>query len=447
MEIGDIMINTSLRDLIAPSFYELHNDIKHNRYTFYWLAGGRGSTKSSFVSIEIILNMMKYKDANTVILRKVKDTLRNSVYEQIKWSIEKLHVESYWRGTVSPLEFTYIPTGQKILFNGLDDPLKIKSMMVSKGYIKYAWFEEGTEFAGMEEIRNVLQSLLRGGENQVVFLSYNPPQSIRNWANQEITIDRADRKIHKSDYTTVPSHWLGTKFIIEAEHLKKVNEKAYNHEYLGEVTGTGGEIFKNVTIRTITNEEIAEFDQIRRAMDYGYSVDPFAYNTMHYDKKHKRLYIFFEINKVNLSNAAAVVLIKVENINNREIIADSAEPKSIDEMIDLGLRVKKAKKGPDSVEYGIKFLQDLEEIIVDNDRCPNTAREFLNYELEKDHNGNFKAKFPDKNNHHLDAIRYALSEDMPLEMKAKGTYDWYAKQAIEMKIKLEEEKRKGKLPM
>lgn len=440
------MLTTSLKDLIAPSFYGLHNDIKNNRYTFYWLAGGRGSTKSSFVGIEIILNMMKDKESNAVVLRKVKDTLRNSVYEQIKWSIEKLNVAAYWRGTVSPLEFTYIPTGQKILFNGLDDPLKIKSMKVSKGYIKFAWFEEGTEFAGMEEIRNVIQSLLRGGEDQVVFLSYNPPQSIRNWANQEVTINRYDRKIHKSDYTTVPAHWLGTKFIIEAEHLKKVNEKAYNHEYLGEVTGTGGEIFKNVTIRTITNEEIELFDQIRRGMDFGYTVDPFAYNTMHYDRKRKHLYIFFEIDKINLSNSKAVRMIEAENIGNKEILADCADPKSIDEMKDLGLRVKGAKKSADSVEYGVKFLQDLEEIIVDNDSCPNTAREFLNYELEKDHNGNFKAKFPDKNNHHLDAIRYALSEDMPLEMKAKGTYDWYAKQAVEMKAKIEEKKKK-KLPV
>lgn len=291
--------------------------------------------------------------------------------------------------------------------------------------------EEVDEFNGVEEIRMINQSLIRGGEKFAVFYTYNPPKSVRNWVNQEVSIKRFDRKVHHSNYLSVPPKWLGERFLIEAEHLKQTNEASYNHEYLGEVTGTGGEIFTNVKIRTISDEEIATFDRIRRGIDWGYAIDPFHYGTMHYDKTRKRLYIFFEIHKVGLSNRAAAELIKAENTLNQQITCDSAEPKSIADMKDHGLKVKGAKKGPDSVEYGIKFLQDLEEIVIDGERCPNTAREFSNYELEKDNNGNFKSKYPDKDNHSVDMARYALEDDMKnkdikvkLDMDLKQESHW-----------------------
>lgn len=406
------MKKIKLSELIAPSFYELHNDIKNNRYTHYWLKGGRGSTKSSFISIEIILGMMKNPGTHAVALRKVGVNLKDSVYEQLLWAIEKLGVSEYWTARLSPLELIYIPTGQRILFRGADKPKKIKSIKVKSGYIRYVWYEEVDEFNGMEEIRIINQSLLRGGDKFDVFYSFNPPDSQRNWVNNEVTREYPDRKVHHSTYLTVPKEWLGEQFFIEAEHLKKVNEKAYRHEYLGEVTGTGGEVFTNVTIRKITDDEISKFDRIRRGIDFGYAVDPFAYVVMHFDKTRRRLYIFHEIYKVGLSNRKAAELIKKENTNNGLIVADSAEPKSIAELREYGLKIVGARKGPDSVDYGIKFLQDLEEIVIDSERCPNTAREFLNYELEKDKDGNFKAEFPDKNNHTIDAVRYALEDDM-----------------------------------
>ena len=406
------MAKVKLSELISPSFYEMHKDIKNNRYTHYWLKGGRGSTKSSFVSIEIILGIMKDPNANAVVLRKVKETIKDSVFEQLIWAIEKLKVSEYWDIKHNPMELIYIPTGQKILFRGADKPRKIKSIKVSRGYVKFMWYEEVDEFNGVEEIRIINQSLMRGGKEFVVFYTYNPPNRNNAWVNEEILIERHDRKVHHSTYLTVPKEWLGEQFFIEAEHLKKVNERAYRHEYLGEVTGIGGEVFTNVTIRKITDDEISRFDRIKRGMDFGYAVDPFAYVVMHYDKTRRRLYIFYEIYKVGLSNRKAAELIKKENTNNGLIVADSAEPKSIAELKEYGLRVKGAKKGPDSVDYGIKFLQDLEEIVIDRERCPNAAREFLNYELEKDKDGNFKAGFPDKNNHIIDAVRYALEDDM-----------------------------------
>lgn len=406
-----------LTELIAPSFYKVHHDIKQDKHTHYWFKGGRGSTKSSFIGTEIPLNMMKDAEkgiySNAVIFRRVKEVLRSSVFEQILWSIEKLGVTSKWKISYSPLKLTYIPTGQEILFRGADNPKKVKSIKVSKGYIKYIWFEEVDEFENYDKIRNINQSLMRGGPKFFVFYSFNPPESQRNWANMEVLDERTDKYVHHSDYRSVPKDWLGEQFIIEAEHLKKVNITKYEHDYLGAVTGTGGEVFLNVTIRKITDEEISNFDRIKRGLDWGYAQDPFAYIVMHYDKTRKRLYIFKEIYQTRLSNSKAAEKIKQLDPNSKTIIADSAEPKSIKDLKDLGLKVRGAKKGPDSVDYGIKFLsEEIEEIIIDSDRCPNAAREFLGYETEKDKDGNFKGEYPDKNNHTIDAARYAMEDEI-----------------------------------
>ena len=401
-----------LDTLIAPSFYTVHNDIKKKRHTHYWLKGGRGSTKSSFISIEIIFGMMQDPKANALAMRKVGVNLKDSVYEQLLWAIEALGVGHLWQEKQSPLQLIYKPTGQKILFRGADEPRKIKSTKFRKGYCKYIWYEEVDEFSGMEEIRTINQSLMRGGDRFFVFYSFNPPKSQRNWVNTEILELRPDKLVHHSTYLSVPREWLGEQFIVEAEHLRKVKPEQYQHEYMGEVIGTGAEVFQNLTLRTISDEEISRFDRIARGLDWGYASDPLHYTVNHYDKTRRRLYIFYEIHKVGLSNRKAAELIKAENKYNREIVCDSAEPKSIAEMHEYGMRVIGAKKGVDSVEYGIKWLQDLEGIIIDPLRCPHTAKEFNEYELEKDKYGEFKAGFPDKNNHSIDATRYSRETEM-----------------------------------
>lgn len=414
--ISKVMQMVKLKELIAPSFYQIHQYLKQCRYTHYWLKGGRGSTKSSFISLEVILGIMKDTQANAVVLRKVGQTLQGSVYEQLQWAVSVLGVEGYWVSKLSPLEMKYVADGRenKIVFRGADKPKKIKSTKFRKGYCKYIWYEEVDEFGGMEEIRTINQSLLRGGSDFVVFYSYNPPQSQSNWVNEEILKQRDDRLVHHSTYLTVPPEWLGQQFLIEAEHLKAVKPQAYQHEYMGEVTGTGGEVFTNLTLREITDSEISHFDHIARGIDWGYAADPFHYTVNHYDKTRRRLYIFYEIQMLKLSNRKAAELVKAENKRNKLIVCDSAEPKSIAEMLAYNLKVLGAKKGADSVEYGIKWLQDLEEIVIDPKRCPNTAREFLEYELEKDANGNFKGHFPDKNNHSIDAVRYSREFDMKI---------------------------------
>lgn len=409
-----------LSEIIAPSFVGLHIDVKNEGHTHYWLKGGRGSAKSSFASIEIILGMTKNPDANAVCIRKVGLYLKDSVYEQLAWAIDKLGVTELWQLKKSPLEMIYIPTGQRILFRGADKPMKLKSTKVRKGYIRYIWYEEVAEFNGMEEIRTINQSLMRGGGKFTVFYTYNPPKSQRSWVNKEVELVQEGKKVHHSTYLTVPREWLGDKFIDEAEHLKKTKPESYAHEYLGEVTGTGGTVFPNVKLERITAEEIKEFDKIRRGIDFGYAADPFVYLICHFDVKRKKLYIFDEIYKRGLSNARAADMIKAKGNYSQAVICDSAEPKSIAELRGYGLRVRGAKKGPDSVEYGVKFLQSLEEIIIDPSRCPYSAEEFYNYELEPvaGEDNEFKDGYPDKNNHAIDAARYALEDDISMR-KAK----------------------------
>ena len=281
--------------LIAPSFYGVHHDIKMGKHTHYWFKGGRGSTKSTFISIEIILGIKKDAAANALVLRKVGVNLKDSVYEQLLWAIEALGISDEWKAKLSPLELIYIPTGQKILFRGADEPKKIKSTKFRRGYCKYIWYEELDEFAGMQEVRTINQSLMRGGSEFFVFYSYNPPRSQSNWVNQEILHVMPTRKIHQSDYRSVPAEWLGEAFLQEAEYLKQVNEKASRHEYLGEVVGTGGMVFDNVELRAITDEEKDAFDRIYNGLDWGYYPDPWAFNQMHYDAARRVLYIFGEL--------------------------------------------------------------------------------------------------------------------------------------------------------
>ncbi len=407
-----------LKDIIAPSFYEIHKEIKQELKTHYWLKGGRGSTKSSFISIEIILGMMRDAKngimSNALIIRRVKDTIEGSVFEQMVWAIDKLGVMNEWKVKLSPLRLIYIPTGQQVLFKGADKPKKLKSTKVSKGWIKYIWYEEVDEFENYDKIRNINQSLMRGGPNFLVFYSFNPPESQRNWTNMEVLDERADKIVHHSTYLTVPRDWLGEQFIIEAEHLKATKPTKYEHDYLGEVTGTGLEVFTNVTIRKIDDDEIKIFDRIRQGLDFGYGADPLSFTLCHYDKKRKRLFIYGEVYKCKLGNSKAVEEISNVGFNNKTIIADSAEPRTISEFKKLGLiKIRGAKKGPDSVEHGVKFLsEEIEEIIIDPERAPNHKREFLGYELEVDSQGNPKGEYPDKNNHTIDSTRYALEDDM-----------------------------------
>ncbi len=405
-------MEVALDTLIAPNFYDLHKDLKKDLYDEVWLKGGRGSCKSTFASIEIILGMLKDEDANAVICRRYQNELRDTVFGQFEWTIARMGLSHLFICQVSPMQIIYEKTGQKIVFKGADNPRKMKSINLGKGYIKYAWFEELDQFASFSEIRNIIQSLFRGeGEQRVLFFSYNPPKSGRSWVNQECKTRRKKRHVHHSDYRDVPKDWLGQRFLVEARHLKRANRTAYDHEYLGLEVGTGLEVFNNVDVEwVLTAEESSRFENIKQGLDFGYAAHPLCFNRMHFDKTRRCLYVFGEISGVGLLNRKFAELSK--EYHDTLTIADSAEPKSIDELAELGMFIRGAVKGPGSVEHGIKFLQELEHIYIDAEACPRAANEFTNYSLEKDRNGEIKPKFPDKDNHSIDDIRYALEDDM-----------------------------------
>ena len=400
-----------LSNIIAPHFWDLHQDIKRHGHTYYWLEGGRGSTKSSDVSVEIPQLLIKNPECHAVVLRKIGNTIKNSVYPQMQWGIDALGLTDKFRFKTSPHEITYKKTGQKILFFGVDDPQKIKSIKLPFGYVGVCWIEELDQFTGMEEIRNLNQSLLRGGPVFWEFCSFNPPKSQNNWVNEEKLFDDPDRLVHHSTYLGVPREWLGDRFFEDAEKLKARNETAYRHEYLGEVTGTGGAVFENVEDMAMSDEMISQFDRRYYGLDFGFAVDPLAYVAMHYDAKREDLYIFDELYRQKMTNSQAAKVIKFR-ISGGRILADAAEPKSIAEMSDYGLRISGARKGPDSVDFGMRWLQNRAHIYIDKRRCPNTYKEFVAYEYERNKDGQFISAYPDANNHSIDAVRYGLSEVM-----------------------------------
>lgn len=399
-----------LSSIIAPAFYQVHWDIVEGKHTYYDLYGGRGSAKSSFIGTEIPLGIMEDPDANGLIFRKVASTIGSSVFEQVLWGIDELGVRDLWKATTSPYKLTYKPTGQVILFRGLDKAKKMKSVKVSHGYFKYLWFEELDEFAGEEEIRSVQQSVLRGGPKYVVFKSFNPPISKSNWANQYVLTPKRDALRHKSCYTQVPPDWLGQQFFDDAEDLKQSNPRAYEHEYLGNAVGTGGEVFENLSIREITAEERSHFDNIFMGIDWGWYPDPFHWSKMHYDSTRKILYIYDEYRANKESNAVTWnALVMLKGVTGSDLItADSAEPKSVSDYREYGSLCRGAIKGPDSIRYGIKWLQSLKAIVIDPITCPETAREFSGYEYERTADGEIMSGYPDENNHSIDSVRYAM---------------------------------------
>ena len=405
-----------LSKCIGKAFYSVHKDIQSGNHTYYDLTGGRGSLKSSFVSIEIIYSMMKKENKNkhAVIYRKVGDTLETSVFSQIEWAVDILGVSHLWKLTKSPMRAEYLPTGQKIIFKGLDKAAKSKSIKVPFGYIGYLWFEEFDEFAGEEEIRKVQQSVVRGGNDFVVFKSMNPPKSRQNWANDYIEKEklRKDTLVSQTTYLTSQKEWLGQQFIDDAEWLKMVNPKAYEHEYMGIPVGTGTEVFDNLEIRQITDEEISRFSNLYRGVDWGWFPDPFHYGCMHYDSARMTLYIFeeFRTNKMRNSETAEVIKDKFGLTRYDIVTCDSAEPKSVSDYRTYGINARSAEKGRDSVRYGMKWLQSLVKIVIDPIRCPNTAEEFKKYEYELDKDGNATSVYPDKDNHSIDAVRYGLEQ-------------------------------------
>ena len=413
---------------IAPVYMPLHEDIQASQHQYINLPGGRGSGKSSFISLEIVNGIMRDSTGNSsaIVFRRTANTMRDSVYSQVAWAIDILDVNHLWQGSVSPMQWVYKPTGAQIMFRGLDDASKLKSIKPRRGFFRYIWLEEFSELPGENFTRSVMQSVQRGGDLFTIFRSFNPPINASNWAN--VFIARPDDRaitLHTS-YLDIPAEWLGNDFVLEAERLREINEQAYRHEYLGEATGSGGEVFPNVEVREITDEEISELQYIYAGVDFGYAVDPAAFVRIGYEGKHDTIYFLDEIVKRHLSNAELAEMIKGRGYDytgqyvdvglygypdiqrqRQVIVCDSAEPKSIADLQAAGLKAIACKKYPGSVNYGIKWLQQ-RRIIIDPARTPTVHKEFINYEYLTTKDGEFLADVPDKDNHTIDATRYAL---------------------------------------
>lgn len=405
------MSTICIYDSMARTFWDLYDDLKRDGHAEYWLKGGRGSTKSSFISLVIVRGLLADPNANAIIYRKVGNTIKDSVYSQMLWAIDQLQLAPWFQAKVSPFELIYKPTGQRVLFRGADDPLKSKSIKLQHGYFRYLWFEELSEFRGMEDIRTIKQSVFRGVDRGVTLYSYNPPKSAQNWVNTEALKSVTGRLVHHSTYLDVPKEWLKEAFISEAERLAQSNERAYRNEYMGEVTGTGGTVFDNLVLREISADEIGGFGATYAGLDFGWFPDPLHFVRCAYDPARRRLYIYDEYRTVRTSNADVYrILTEQKQLTAaEEVISDSAEMKSVNDMRSYGMRCVAATKGPGSVRASMRWLQALREIIIDPARCPEAAKEFSQYEYERTRDGEYVDAYPDANNHAIDAVRYALN--------------------------------------
>ena len=429
------VINIKLADCVIPMYFDVLEDILRHGHTHYIFPGGRGSTKSSFISLVIPLLMIDHPDIHVICFRKVGNTIQDSVFSQIVWAIYKLGLEDLFRipKTYSS-DIVLRRTGQHIYFAGLDDAGKIKSIKPQFGYIGITWFEELDQYEGQEEIRKVTQSTMRGGQTYWDFRSFNPPISKNNWANEYTEDCEINEKMQvtslvvRNTYLDVPRDWLGEQFIEEAEILKDVNPRAYEHEYMGVPTGTGGDVFPNVEDLDMDQfvgvpdqwgditkrmQMWRTFDHIYNGIDWGFAIDPFRFVRMHFDPKKLDLYIFKEYNTLKTRNEDVFhILYDEKKLVSREelVTADSAEEKSIQDFKAYGAFIRGAEKGPDSVRYGIKWLQGLRHIYIDKRKCPLTWKEFSQYEYEQDREGNFISAYPDADNHSIDATRYAMEK-------------------------------------
>lgn len=423
-------MTTSRADIlnsIAPAYIPLHDDIIRGDHSIYHLPGGRGSAKSSFVSLEIVDGMMKDPAANAVVFRRTANTLRDSCYSQIAWAIDELGASSLWRGNVSPMQYTYLPTGQQIIFRGVDDAGKLKSLKPRRGYFRFIWFEEFSEMQGANTVRNVLQSVMRGADDFICFNTFNPPISLNNWANKYILLPDDRATVFKTTYEMIPPEWLGSAFIAEAERLREINESAYRHEYLGEAIGTGGEVFPNLQAREITDAEIDQLQYIYSGCDFGFAQDPMAYIRAAYDEKHDTIFLIDEIYRKHMSNKQLADEIKRRGYDSTgryshyvspmmgftsseipaTVICDCAEPKSIADLQNEGIKAIACRKFAGCVQYRIKWLQQ-RRIIIDPKRTPNAWREFSSYEYEVSKDGEILSDLPDRDNHTIDSLAYAL---------------------------------------
>ena len=377
--------------------------------------GSRASKKSKTTALWIIYNMMKYKNANTLVVRKVFRTLKDSCYSDLRWAINRFQVQDYWELKESPLEMTYKPTGQKILFRGFDDPLKITSISVSVGSLCWCWVEEAYELTD-ETAFNMLDESIRGIVEEPLFkqiiLTFNPWNE-RHWLKPRF-FDRTAPNILALTTNYLCNEWLDDTDKKLFEDMKKNNPRRYQVAGLGNWGIVDGLVYENWQEMEFDWREILNKRQKAKAvfgLDFGYTNDPAAFFCGILDQEQKEIYVFDEFYNTRMHNTDIFREIERMGFKKEIIVADCQEAKSIDHLKSLGLyRIKGSKKGKDSINAGIQFIQDFKIFI--HPRCVNFLTEISNYAWDKDKFGKSINKPIDDFNHLMDAMRYALEDYM-----------------------------------
>lgn len=370
--------------------------------------GGRGSKKSTTTAQSIIYNMMKYPLANTLVIRQVFNTHKDSTYAQLKWATHNLGVSHLWHFSKSPLEATFLPSGTKILFRGLDDSMSITSITVEKGYLCYVWMEESYQIKSEDDFNKVDMSI-RGeipkGYYKQITLTLNPWNS-KHWIKRRF-FDVKDEDILAITTTYKCNEWLGEEDIKLFEKMKKNNPRRYAIEGEGQWGISDGLVYQNWIEEEFDIEELkGDNYEVVFGLDFGYTNDSTAFIATIVDREKETLYIFDEHYQKGMSNKMIADMIKYKGYSKEIITADSSEPKSIDELKSLGIRrVQAAAKGKDSILNGIQFIQNFK--IVVNPKCENTIIELSNYVWDKKDERTINKPIDDYN-HLLDALRYSL---------------------------------------
>lgn len=374
--------------------------------------GSRASKKSKTHALWYIVNLMKYPDANLLVVRKTERTLKSSCYTELKWAIHRLGVDEFWKCTINPLEIEYIPTGQKIYFRGLDDPLKVTSITVDVGCLCWLWIEEAYEI-NREEDFDMLDESIRGvtppGLFKQVSLSFNPWDE-HHWIKKRF-FDADSPEILAKTTNYLCNEWLDEADLRMFEEMKQNRPKRYRVAGLGEWGVIDGLVYENWREEAFSVEEVSKYPDVKSVfgLDFGYTNDPTALFCGLIDTVHRKLYVFDEMYEKGLSNEEIYERIFNMGYAKEKITGDSAEPKSIDRLRMLGLRrITAARKGRDSVNSGIDFLQDYEIII--HPKCVNFITEISNYQWDTDKFGNRINKPVDDFNHLMDAMRYGCED-------------------------------------
>lgn len=409
MAVGILnQINIYLPDLIGCGYKKFWNF--RGRYRV--VKGSRASKKSKTTALWYIYNLMKYPAANLLVIRKTERTLRNSCFADLIWAMKRLHVEPWFKITTSPLEITYKPTGQKILFRGLDDPLKITSIAVEHGCLCWVWIEEAYEILNEIDFDFINESI-RGEVPEGLFKQFTVtfnPWNQKHWLKKRF-FDVDDANVLALTTNYMCNEWLDDADRLMFEEMKKRNPKRYKVAGLGDWGIVEGLIFENWREERFDWKKIAREQSVvsKFGLDFGYTNDPTALFCSLVDIDEKRIYVFDELYEKGLTNNMIYQRVVGMGYNKEKITGDSAEPKSIQELRDLGINgMRKARKGKDSINNGIQFLQNFE--IVVHPRCVNFLTEISNYMWDEDKFGK-KLNVPiDDFNHLMDAMRYATED-------------------------------------